>query len=81
MKTYGGVEVCSTFLDLSTRWRSVVSFTPRLLYPRRKSPRYPLDTRLGGSQSWSGHCGEEKNLAPARNQTLAIQPIACRCMD
>jgi hypothetical protein len=27
-------------------------------------PRYPLDRRLGGPQSRSGRCGEEKNLLP-----------------
>jgi hypothetical protein len=33
-------------------------------------PQYPLDRRLGGPQSWSGHGGEEKNFpAPAGNQT------------
>jgi hypothetical protein len=26
----------------------VVSFTPRLLYPRGRSPWYPFDRRLGG---------------------------------
>jgi hypothetical protein len=26
----------STILDLRTRWRGVVIFTPRLLYPRRR---------------------------------------------
>jgi hypothetical protein len=30
------------FLDLDTSWRWVC-FTPRQLYPRRKSPPYPLD--------------------------------------
>jgi hypothetical protein len=29
----------------------VVSFTPLPLYPRGKSPRYPLDRRLGGPQN------------------------------
>jgi hypothetical protein len=38
--------------------------------------RYPLDTRLGGSQSRSGRCGGEKNLAPAGNRTRALQPVA-----
>jgi hypothetical protein len=42
----------------------VVSFTPRPLYPRRKNPRYQLDGKLGGTQSRSGLCGEEKNLLP-----------------
>jgi hypothetical protein len=41
----------------------VVSFTPRPLYSRGKSPRYPLDRKLGGPQSRSGRRGEEKILA------------------
>jgi hypothetical protein len=50
------------FLDLGASWRWVVSFTPRPLYPRRKSPRYPLDRRLGGPQSRSGRRGADKIL-------------------
>jgi hypothetical protein len=41
----------------------------------RKEPKYPLDGRLGEPQTQSGCYGEEKNLAPAKNQTLAVQPI------
>jgi hypothetical protein len=37
----------STILDLSTRWKWVVSFTPQPLYPWVRSPRYPLDWKLG----------------------------------
>jgi hypothetical protein len=40
----------------------VVSFTPRPFYPEGKSPWYPLDRRLGGPQSRSGHGGVEENL-------------------
>jgi len=32
---------------------------PWLLYPQGKSPWYPLDRRLGGPQSLSGHGGED----------------------
>jgi hypothetical protein len=32
--------------------------------PQGKSPRYPLDRKLGGPQSRSGHGGEEKNSDP-----------------
>jgi hypothetical protein len=71
----------STILDLSTSWRRVVSFTPQLLYPQRKSPQCPLDRRLGGLQSQSGSCRKEKNLTPAGNQTPAFQPIAPHCTD
>jgi hypothetical protein len=42
----------------------VVSFTPRPLYSQGKSPWYPLDRRLGGPQSRSGHRVEEKNSQP-----------------
>jgi hypothetical protein len=59
----------STILDFGSRWKKVVSFTPLLLYPRRKSLRYPFDKRLGGPQSRSGRRGEEKNLA-----LLGIEP-------
>jgi hypothetical protein len=31
--------------------------------PPRKEPLYPLDMRLGGPQSRSGRCGEEKDLS------------------
>jgi hypothetical protein len=44
--------------DLSTSWRSVVSFMPRPLYPRGKSPRYPLDRTMSGPQNRSGRRGE-----------------------
>jgi hypothetical protein len=69
----------TTIRDLGTRWKWVVSFTPLLLYPWRNSLWYPLDRRLIRPQSLCCHYGEEKNLAPSRNQTPTIQPIACRC--
>jgi len=37
-------------------------------------PRYPMDRRMGGPQSWCGHDGERKFPAPARNLTLVIKP-------
>jgi hypothetical protein len=66
----------STILDHGTRWRWVISFTPRLLYPWGKRPRYPLDRRLGGPQSLSVRCGEEQNLAPAGTRARAVHPVA-----
>jgi hypothetical protein len=65
METYWGIgDITSRILDLGTRWRRVVRFMPRLLYPHEKSPWYPLDRRLGGPQSRSGHGAEEKNFQP-----------------
>jgi hypothetical protein len=40
----------------------MVSFTPRPLYPRRKSPLYQFDRRIGILRSRSGHGGDEKNF-------------------
>jgi len=37
---------------------------PWPLHPQGKSPWYPMDRRLGGPQSHSGHGGEEKNSQP-----------------
>jgi hypothetical protein len=37
-----------------------------------KEPPYPLDMRLGRSQSRSGHCGEEKNLTAVSIRTPAV---------
>jgi hypothetical protein len=33
-------------------------------FPRRKSPQYLLERRLGKLQSQYEHCGNDKNLMP-----------------
>jgi hypothetical protein len=54
----------------------VISFTPRPLYPRLKSPLYPLDRKLGRAESRSGRGGEEKNSQPLQeNEPPIIQPV------
>jgi hypothetical protein len=56
MKMYWGSGVTAPHnLNLSTRWRWVVSFMPWSLYLQ-----YPLNRKLGGSQSQSWHSSEEK---------------------
>jgi hypothetical protein len=50
MKAYKGSGcIAPSILDLGARWRRVVSFTSRPLYPQGKSTWCPLDRRLGGS--------------------------------
>jgi hypothetical protein len=61
--TWGTGGVTLHTVNLNTRWRWVISFIPQPLYPWGKSPWYALDSRLGGSQSQSGH-GEEKKSLP-----------------
>jgi hypothetical protein len=49
------------------------------LHSLRKSHLYPLDRKLGGTQSRSGHGGEEKNSQPLpRIEHPIIQPVAQR---
>jgi hypothetical protein len=74
----GELRYNSTILDLGTRWRLVVSITPRSLYARGNRSRYPLDRRLGGPQSRSGRCGEETNLAMAGLEPLPSSPSLYR---
>jgi hypothetical protein len=79
MKVYlecGGIA--PRILDLGTRWRWVVSFTPRPLCPQKKSPSYPLEW-VGGPQSRSGSGDEEKNSQPLPElEPQIIQPVAQR---
>jgi hypothetical protein len=59
----------SAILYLGTRRRWVVSFTPRPL-----CPRYPLDRRLSGPQSWSGRCGVDTKSPVPRRETNPGRP-------
>jgi len=64
-------------LTFSTRWRWVVSFTPRPLYLQRKRPWYPLESGLAGPQSRFGRGGDEKNSQPPPGiESRIIQPLA-----
>jgi hypothetical protein len=80
MKAYwGSGTMAPCVLDIGTRWRWVVSFTPRPIRPQGKSPWYPLDRRLGGPHSRSGRGGEEKNSQPLPGlEPPIIQPVAQR---
>jgi hypothetical protein len=59
MKMYwGSRRIVPPIIDLTTRWRWVVSFTS--LYPRDKRRPYPSDRRVGGPRSRYECGGEEK---------------------
>jgi hypothetical protein len=82
MKMGGGEwRYSATFHYLSIRWWPVVRIMPLPLYYRGKSPRYPLDRRLVGSQSRSGPVrtlwGTGKSCTDG-NRTWAVQvSLAC----
>jgi hypothetical protein len=63
----GECRYSSTILDLGTRWRWVIRFTLRQLYPRKNRPRYPLDRRLG--------------RLPEPVRTLWSRENACLCRE
>jgi hypothetical protein len=56
------------------RW--MIILRPLPLYPGGKSPRYPLDSRLGGPQSQSGR-REEKILDPTETRTPTPRSSNC----
>jgi hypothetical protein len=60
----GSGGIAPRIIDLGTRLRWVLSFTPRSFYPQGRRPWYPLDRRLGGPQSRSGRGGKEENSQP-----------------
>jgi hypothetical protein len=68
---WGSGCIDQRFLVLGTSWRRVVNFTPLLIYLGEKSPRYPLDRRLGGPQSPFGRHGDVKILDPIGTRILA----------
>jgi hypothetical protein len=64
VKACGRVAFTSIILDFRSRWTKVVSFTPWKIYSLGNIPQYPLNRRLGGSQSLFGGCDVEKNTLP-----------------
>jgi hypothetical protein len=80
----GSAYIDPHFLDLGTSWRWVVSFMLLPLYSRVKSPRYPLDRRLGGPQGQSGRRREDKLLDPHRysnSDQSVVQSVDNRYTD
>jgi hypothetical protein len=76
--------IAPRILDLGTRWRWVVSFTPPPLYPQGKSPWYPLDTRLGGPRTVLDAVVKRKIPSPRREwnpRTPILQPATQRYTD
>jgi hypothetical protein len=61
-------RIAPRILNFGIRWRWVVSFTSRPLYPRGKSP---VTHWIGGWTRWR----KTKIPAPAGNRTPVIQPV------
>jgi hypothetical protein len=59
----GGWRCSSTILNHDTKWKCMISFTNRSLYPRGE-PRNPLNRTLDRHQSRYALYGEKENLLP-----------------
>jgi hypothetical protein len=65
-------------LNLGTRWRWVVSFTPRQVYPGKKPP-VPTGQEAGWApEPFLTLRGSERSLAPGGNWTQGVRPVARR---
>jgi hypothetical protein len=53
----GERSIARTLSDLDTIWDEWSESRCGCALPPGKDPRFPLDRRLGGLQSWSGHRG------------------------
>jgi hypothetical protein len=85
MKAYGGVDVyIHIFLTSALVGGEWSASRPCRFIHRGKSPRYPLDRRLGGPQSRSRRGGEENILVPpgdSNSDPSVVQPVASRYTD
>jgi hypothetical protein len=82
MKAYWGCR--GVALDLGTRWRWVVSFTPRSLYPPRKIPSIHWIGGWVGPRAVLDAVVKRKIPIPLQEsnpRTLIVQPIAQRCTN
>jgi hypothetical protein len=68
MKTYVEGSYSSTLLDLSTRWRTTVSFTTEEI------PRNPLHRSLDGSQNPSGCFRAQKTHLSITGNSTPCRP-------
>jgi hypothetical protein len=71
----GGKIPCILYLGTRLMW--VVGFMLWPFYPPEKTPRHPLDWRLGAAQSRSERGSEEKNflLASTGNRIAVAQTV------
>jgi hypothetical protein len=72
MKAYrGSGGIAPRNIDLGTRWKTVVSCTPRPLYPKE------IASGTHWIRGWVGS-GGEKNSQPPGSEPPIIQPVAQR---
>jgi hypothetical protein len=74
VKAYTGNRGISPFLNWGLDGSKWLTSCPGRFAPVKES-RHPLNTTLGGPQSWSGYFGDNKNLMPLTGfEMQTIQP-------
>jgi hypothetical protein len=73
---WGNGIVALRILNLGTKWRWVISFTPRPLYPRGTIHRYPLHRRLNVPQCRLDEVAKRKIPVPVGIRTPVAQTVA-----
>jgi hypothetical protein len=70
---WGSRRITPRILDLGSRWKWVVSFTPGRFIPRERA----LGTHWIGGRVGPRHCGEEKNSESLPGlETAIVQPVS-----
>jgi hypothetical protein len=78
IKTWGSQSTASHILNLGTRGRWMVNFTPGTLYLQVKNSQYPLVRKFGVPQSRPA-CGEQKNPCPCWESKSSC-PVHCHLL-
>jgi len=79
MKVYWGtVRVAPRILNLGTRWKWVVRFTPRLLYPRVKDFLLPIGSEPSWAPepTWKRRRTKNSVTSHVGNRTPVVQTVA-----
>lgn len=74
----GSEDITPRILNIETRRMSVVSFTPRPLYPRERAPGTEWTRGLSRLQSCSGRCDGKKNILTLQGNELIHWPSSPR---
>jgi hypothetical protein len=76
MKIQGSGGIAPHILNLGTRWKKLVSFTNRSLYPGGTDPITHWVRGSVGPKTGVNLAGKRNITAPAGNQIPAVQPVA-----
>jgi hypothetical protein len=81
MACRGSRSIAALILNVSTRWRSVVTFTHQPLYPQQRTPAPTEQRAVSASIAYLGGSAEEQNLLHVPELERTVQRVANRYID